>query len=214
MKLKQQTKPFAFFILLFITLGLSPISQAAGKLLPPQQVIDNTSNRLKAKLQRPDFANNQEKIHQFIDQEIFKQIDFYRMSALVLGKHWKKASKEQKLQFTKEFKTLLVRTYAAAFTTQFKEWTIHYLPLKLKDDAKKATVKTQILQPGQQPVNVDYYMATRKGAWKVYDLKIEGISLVITNRNTFNNMVKKNGSLDAVIAELSRKNKKRQELNS
>jgi len=202
------------FLLMFfcLTLGVPLTSQAASQLLPPQRVIENTSNKLKAKLQDPEFANNPKKINSFIDKEIFKKIDFYRMSSLVLGKHWRTASKEQKQKFTREFKTLLVRTYAAAYTSQFKEWTIHYLPLKLPDGAKKATVKTQIIQPGKQPVNVDYYMATRKGEWKVFDIKIEGISLVITNRNTFNTMVKQKGSLDAVIAELSRKNKKHKQL--
>jgi phospholipid transport system substrate-binding protein len=214
MTIKQESGSIYFAMMFFMLIGLSSTAIAASNLLPPQKVIDNTSSKLKAKLNDPNFAGNQQKLNQYIDKEIFKQIDFYRMSALVLGKHWKTASKEQKQSFTREFKTLLVRTYSAAFTKQFKEWTIHYLPLKMKDGAKKATVKTQIIQPSQQPVSVDYYMAIRKGQWKVYDLKIEGISLVITNRNTFNSMVKKTGSLDAVIAELSKKNKKQLELNS
>ena len=213
MKFNQHTKTF-IIVLFFLTLGISPVSNAAGKLLAPQKVIESTSNKLKAKLQDESFANNRQKVTQFIDKEIFTYVDFYRMSSLVLGKHWRTASKQQKQLFTREFKKLLVRTYSSAFTEQFKEWTIHYLPLKLKENAKKTTVKTQLLQPGLQPVNVDYYMAVRKGEWKVYDMKIEGISLVITNRNTFNSLVKRKGSLDAVISELSKKNKSNQELSS
>lgn len=214
MKFKRQSGFLWLTSMLLLVSSFSSPVFSAGNLLPPQLVIEDTSNLLKEKLRDPSFANDPKKINAFIDREIFRLVDFYRMSALVLGKHWKAASKEQKIRFTKEFKTLLVRTYAAAFTGQFKEWTIHYLPLKLKDGAKKATVKTQIIQPSQQPVSVDYYMATRKNQWKIYDLKIEGISLVITNRNTFNNMVKRNGSLDAVIAELTKKNNKQEELSS
>ena len=78
MKFSQHTKTF-IIVLFFFSLGISPVSNAAGKLLPPQKVINDTSNKLKEKLQDESFANDRKKVSQFIDKEIFTYVDFYRM---------------------------------------------------------------------------------------------------------------------------------------
>ncbi|MEN8261743.1 MAG: ABC transporter substrate-binding protein, partial [Pseudomonadota bacterium] len=132
-------------------------------------------------------------------------VDFNRVSALVLGKNWKKASGDQKARFKKEFKALLIRTYAAAFT-EYASWKIRYIPLRMRPDDKKVVVKTEILQPGARPVAVNYRMINKKGDWKVYDIIIEGISLVTNYRTTFKNEVAKSGSLDSVIERLADRN--------
>ena len=201
------------FLILSVLIGFSKIS-IADDLNPPQQIIHDLSKKLKEQLKNPEFAKDTQQITEFVEREVFPHVDSFRMSALILGKHWRTATKEQKIKFTHEFRELLVRTYSSAFTTQFQEWTVNYLPSRLKAGDKKTTVKTHILQPGKQPVNVDYYMALRDNKWKVYDLKIEGISMVITNRNTFSDMIRRNGSLDAVIAEITKKNKSNAQLNS
>jgi phospholipid transport system substrate-binding protein len=100
---------------------------------------------------------------------------------------------------------LLVRTYSRAFV-EFKDWSVRFLPYKLKAGEKKVIVKTQILQPGIQPLAVNYRMILTKGDWKVYDIMIEGVSLVTNYRTSIKNEVKKFGSLSAVIDELARKN--------
>ncbi len=179
---------------------------ASAKLQAPQQVIEKTSRVLLDKLKDPEFANNKSKIRGFVDKEIFPNIDTVRMSALVLGKHWRKASKQQKKQFITTFKNLLVNTYSTTFTEQFDNWTIKYLPLKLKNSDTKTTVKTIVSQPSKADAKIDYSMILRNGQWKIYDLKVEGISLVISNRETFSHMIKEYGSLDTVIAKLKAKN--------
>jgi phospholipid transport system substrate-binding protein len=205
---------FFYYVVFSLFLGFSTVLTANASLAPPQKIIFDLSEKLKQKLKEPDFAQNPNRVAEYIKQELFPHVDAFRMSALVLGKHWRTATKQQKLEFTREFRDLQVRTYSSAFTTQFQDWTIKFLPLNLKESAKKAVVKTHILQPGKPPVNVDYYMAKRKGQWKIYDVKIEGISMVITNRNTFSEMIKQKGSLDAVIAELKKKNQSNASLNS
>ncbi len=207
---------FRFFYLLAFSLilGFSTVLTANASLAPPQKIIQDLSEKLKNKLKEPGFAQDPNRVAEYIKQELFPHVDAFRMSALVLGKHWRNATKDQKLEFTREFRDLQVRTYSSAFTTQFQDWSIKFLPLKLKEGAKKTVVKTHILQPGKPPVSVDYYMALRKGQWKIYDVKIEGISMVITNRNTFSEMIKQKGSLDAVIAELRKKNQSNANLNS
>ncbi len=205
---------FFYFVAFSLFLGFSTVLTANASLAPPQKIIHDLSEKLKQKLKEPDFAQDPNRVAEYIKQELFPHVDAFRMSALVLGKHWRTATKEQKLEFTREFRDLQVRTYSSAFTTQFQDWNIKFLPLKLKEGAKKTVVKTHILQPGKPPVSVDYYMAKRKGQWKIYDVKIEGISMVITNRNTFSEMIKQKGSLDAVIAELKKKNHSNASLNS
>lgn len=178
---------------------------ATEKLLAPQLVIENTSQALLSKLQDPDFASNKTEIRSFVDTTIFPNVDTVRMSALVLGKHWRKASKQQKKQFIAAFKNLLVATYTTTFTEQFQNWTIEYQPLKLKAGDKTTAVKTKVKQSGKPESKIDYSMVRRNDQWKIYDIKVEGISLVISNRESFSQMIKDSGSLDAVIAQLEAK---------
>ena len=202
-----QLLPRTLFLGFFLLLS-TQATAATEKLLAPQLVIDNTSRALLGKLQDPVFASNKAEIHNFVDEAIFPNVDTVRMSALVLGKHWRKASKQQKKQFIVAFKNLLVNTYSTTFTEQFNDWTIDFLPLKLKTGDKTTTVKTIVSQAGKADAKIDYSMVLRNDQWKIYDLKVEGISLVISNRETFSQMIKDSGSLDTVIAELEAKNKK------
>jgi len=202
-----QLLPRTLFLGFFLLLS-TQATAATEKLLAPQLVIDNTSRALLGKLQDPGFASNKAEIHNFVDEAIFPNVDTVRMSALVLGKHWRKASKQQKKQFIVAFKNLLVNTYSTTFTEQFNDWTIDFLPLKLKTGDKTTTVKTIVSQAGKADAKIDYSMILRNDQWKIYDLKVEGISLVISNRETFSQMIKDSGSLDTVITELETKNKK------
>jgi phospholipid transport system substrate-binding protein len=196
-----------FILLSCLFLFASHTIAATENLLAPQKIIDNTSQMLLAKLTDPHFANNKAEIRTFVDKNIFPNVDTVRMSALVLGKHWRKASKQQKKQFIAAFKNMLVNTYSSTFTEQFKNWTIQYLPLKLKANDKKILVKTKVQQTGKPESSIDYSMILHNGQWKIYDIKVEGISLVISNRTSFSQMIKETGSLDNVIAQLQEKNK-------
>ncbi len=202
-KLLPTTLLFGFFLLISTN-----VSAATENLQAPQRVIEETSDALLGKLKEPSFASNKTEIRAFIDKEIFPNVDTIRMSALVLGKHWRKASKQQKKQFIAAFKNLLVNTYATTFTEQFNHWTIDYLPLKLKGSDKKTNVRTIVSQPGKANAKIDYAMVLRNDQWKIYDFKVEGISLVISNRETFNQMIRESGSLDSVIAKLEAKNQR------
>jgi len=131
--------------------------------------------------------------------------DFDKISSLVLGKLWKTATPDEKERFKQEFQTLLVRTYSRAFV-EFKDWSIRYLPIEMESGATKVIVKTEVLQPGLQPVAVNYRMLQSNGEWKAYDIMIEGVSLVTNYRTTFTNEVQTKGSLNAVIDGLAKRN--------
>ena len=124
---------------------------------------------------------------------------------MVLGKNWTKATPEQKTAFQNEFRTLLIRTYATALS-KYKNQTIEYKPLRLAEGATTASVKTAIVQPGGQPIAVDYSLEKQADAWKVYDIVIEGVSLVTNYRGQFAQEIRQNG-LDSLIKKLADKNK-------
>lgn len=150
-------------------------------------------------------AGNQQKIFALAEEKILPNFNFDRVSRLVLGKNWTKATPEQKTAFQNEFRSLLLRTYATALS-KYKNQVIEYKPLRLEDGATSATVKTAILQPGGQPVAVDYALEKQADAWKVYDIVIEGVSLVTNYRGQFAQEIRQSG-LDSLIKKLADKNK-------
>ena len=201
MKIKQ----YRILSLLLVLSALMPFSLNAAELLPPQQAIYDASTQLRERLKDKAAINDFAKIAEFVNEIIYPHTDFDRISALVLGKLWKTASLEERENFKREFQTLLVRTYSRAFV-EFKEWSVRFLPLQMENGATKVIVKTEVLQPGIQPIGVDYRMLFSQGNWKAYDIMIEGVSLVTNYRSTFSNEVQTKGSLSAVIDGLAKRN--------
>jgi phospholipid transport system substrate-binding protein len=150
-------------------------------------------------------AGNQQKIFALAEEKILPNFDFDRVCRMVLGKNWKAASPEQQAAFQKEFRSLLLRTYATALG-KYRNQVIEYKPLRAEPDAKNVSVKTQILQPGGQPIAVDYSLVKVDNGWKVYDIVIESVSLVTNYRSQFSNEIRTNG-LDSLNKKLAEKNK-------
>lgn len=150
-------------------------------------------------------AGNQQKIFALAEEKILPNFDFDRVCRMVLGKNWKAATPEQQAVFQKEFRSLLLRTYATALG-KYRNQVIEYKPMRAEPDAKNVSVKTQILQPGGQPIAVDYSLVRVDGGWKVYDIVIESVSLVTNYRSQFSNEIRTNG-LDSLNKKLAEKNK-------
>lgn len=150
-------------------------------------------------------AGNPQKVAQLVETKVLPHFNFQRMTQLAVGRNWRQASPEQQRALTEEFKTLLVRTYTSAFT-QYRNQTVDYRPLRMAPADTDVVVKSLIKQPTGQPIAIDYSMEKLAGAWKVYDVKIEGISLVENYRNTFNNEIQR-GGVDGLIRSLGDKNK-------
>src|SRR5688572_10779196 len=127
------------------------------------------------------------------------------MTQLAVGRNWRQATPDQQKVLVEEFKTLLVRTYAVAFT-QYRNQTVDYRPVRMTPADTDVVVKSFIKQPTGQPVAVDYSMEKAGQTWKVYDVKIEGISLVENYRNTFNGEIQR-GGVDGLIKSLQNKNR-------
>lgn len=151
-------------------------------------------------------AGNQKKMLELVDAKVLPHFNFERMTKLAVGKAWKTATPEQKQSLQSEFRILLVRTYTKAFTS-YRDQTVEVRPLKLDAATTEVTVKTEIVKPGaQQPILVDYDLEKTPNGWKVYDLTVEGVSLVTSYRGTFADQVQQTG-IDGLIKTLVDKNK-------
>ncbi len=192
-----------FFMLL---LGLLPISKVPAEALQsPQQVIQSVSDTLQKKLQDKVFSQNFAQVVHYVNSVIEPHADFDKIAPLVLGKHWNTAAASEQERFKREFQILLVRAYSRAFV-EYSNWTINYQSQEIAKDATKVMVRTKVLQPSLQPVEVNYRMFLKDGEWKVYDIIIEGVSLVTNYRSTFDEDIRKKGSLVAVIDSLAIRN--------
>ena len=190
--MRNPTKQYAVFGLFFtMLLSLMPAAEGiADELQPPQQVIQSVSSQLQQKMRDKSFTKNFAQVTQYVDNVIDPHTDFDKIAPLVLGKHWKTATTGEQERFKHEFQTLIVRTYSRAFV-EYNDWTMRFMPIEMSDDATKVIVKTEVLQPGQQPVDVSYRMFLSKGEWKVYDIMIGGVSLVTNYRSTFSEEIQK-----------------------
>jgi phospholipid transport system substrate-binding protein len=187
-------------------LALLPMAKvAAGGLQAPQQVIQNISEQLRQRLQDKAFTRDFAQVTRFVDGVIQPHADFDVIAPLVLGKHWKTAAPTERERFKHEFRTLLVRSYSRAFV-EYHNWTLRFQPSDADAGGKKVVVKSEVLQPGQKPVQVNYRMFQGKGGWKVYDIIIEGVSLVTNYRSSFSEDIQKKGSLAALIDSLAKRN--------
>ena len=173
----------------------------------PDALVKSTAEDVLAvvKTDKDIQAGNQSKIFALAEEKILPNFNFDRVSRLVLGKAWSKASPEQKEAFQQEFRSLLLRTYATALS-KYRNQTIEYKPFRAQPDETDVKVKTQILQQGGQPVAVDYSLEKSGDSWKVYDITIEGVSLVTNYRGQFNNEIRQ-GGLDGLIQKLAAKNR-------
>ncbi|MES2771080.1 MAG: ABC transporter substrate-binding protein [Pseudomonadota bacterium] len=140
-----------------------------------------------------------------VENKVLPNFNFQRMTALAMGRDWNKATPQQKERLAEEFKTLLMRTYSNALTS-YKNQTVVYKPTKLKGDESDVVVRTEIVQPGNKAIPLDYAVVKQGNDWKIYDVLVSGISLVTNYRETFSREIRSNG-IDGLIEMLANKNK-------
>lgn len=174
---------------------------------PDELVRRTTSDVLNIIKADKDLASGDtRKIVLLAEEKVLPNFDFARMTQLAVGRAWRDASDAQKESLTREFRTLLVRTYSTSLT-QYRNQVIEVKPSKLAVGDTETVVKTQINQPGGQPIPIDYSMAKTEKGWKAYDIVVDGVSLVTNYRSTFGEEVRKSG-IDGLIKVLSDRNAK------
>ena len=192
-------------VVLLSTLLLIPVTWAAETR--PDTLVEETAQEVLAIIKRDKDiqSGNKAKILNLVKSKILPHFNFTRMTRLAMGKNWSKASPQQKKELEKEFRTLLVRTYYKALAV-YSDHTIKVSPVKNMAGKTDATVKTEIIQSHGQPVSIDYSMEKIKSAWKVYDITVAGISLVINYRGSFNSKVR-SGGVEGLLKALNKKNR-------
>ncbi len=142
---------------------------------------------------------------ELVDAKVIPHFNFAHMTALAVGKEWRKASPQQQQQLTAEFKTLLVRTYSNALTS-YKNQRVIFKPFRMNPGDSDVQVRTEVDQPGNKPVQLDYNLEKLDAGWKVYDVNVAGISLVTNYREQFGQEIR-NGGIDGLIKTVAAKNK-------
>ncbi len=202
-------KPYFGMAILLSTLLLAPTTWAT-EISPdtsPDILVDHTAQEILAiiKKDKEIQSGNKAKILALVESKILPHFNFTRMTRLAMGKNWRKATPQQKREIVKEFRTLLVRTYYKALSL-YSDHTIKVTPLKPLAGATDATVKTQVIQSHGQPVPINYSMGKTSNGWKVYDVTVAGISLIINYRGSFNSQIRK-GGVEGLLNTLAEKNR-------
>lgn len=179
---------------------------AYAEVIAPDVLIKNTVQEVTAviKQDKDIQAGNQKKIVALVDAKVLPHFDFQRMTQLAVGRYWRTASPEQRQALVTQFRDMLVRTYTKVFTV-YRDQTIEVKPLRSAPGDTEVTINTVISKPGSQPTLVDYEMKMSADGWKVFDISIEGVSMVMSYRGTFASQIQQDG-IDGLIRTLSDKN--------
>lgn len=173
----------------------------------PDQLAKSTTQEVLAilKADKDIQGGNVQKVYDLVEAKVLPHFDFNRMTQLAVGRYWNAANPRQKQALVKEFRALLVRTYATSLTA-FSNQTIDFKPFSMKPDETEVTVQTEVKQPGGKPIPINYDMHKTPFGWKVYDVSIDGVSLVINYRSSFANTIRQSG-IDGLISMMEAKSK-------
>lgn len=201
-------KAIVALLMLFSMIGMSSFA-VAEEMPVPQALVKASSDKMmkslrdnKAQLEAdPDF------IYGLVTDVLMPHFDFEKMSKLALGKNWRGLSEAQQVRFTEEFRLLLIRTYSTAML-EYSDQEIRFLPFRDDVKTKRVQVDMDIIQKGGPaiPMSLSLYQ-NKNDDWKVYDVKIDGISLVTNYRSTFATEIRNDG-VDNLIERLASKNEK------
>lgn len=193
----------SFLLLLALLLGSNAPLALAANDTPPDVLARTTTQEVLAILKRDKSiqSGNQARVYQLVEAKILPNFDFNRMTQLALGKNWPRATAKQKQDLVTEFRNLLVRTYSGSLTA-FTDQTVEFKPLTMMPGDTDVTVRSEIRQPGGQPIPIDYSMYKTAFGWKVYDVTIDSVSLVTNYRASFANTIRQQG-IDGLIKTLA-----------
>ena len=144
------------------------------------------------------------KIIALVDAKVMPHVNFQRMTASAVGRHWRAATPEQQKRLQDEFKVLIVRTYAGALT-QVKDQTVQLKPFRAAAEDSEVVVRTEVRGKGE-PIQLDYRLEKATGGWKIYDVNVLGVWLVEQYKSSFAQEIGA-GGVDGLIAKLAERNK-------
>ena len=173
----------------------------------PDRMIERISSEVLEKIKSDGElqAGESKKLNELIDSTVMPHVDFRRMTALAVGRNWRTATPEQQKQLMAEFRTLLIRTYSGALSS-VGEQKVRMRPLRANPQDTDVIVRSEVLQPRGEPVQLDYRMMKANDGWKIYDVNVLGVWLVETYRTQFAQEVSA-GGIEGLLRSLSEKNR-------
>lgn len=186
--------------------ALIPATASVAALGQPNAFVEDLSNKMLNQLKADPKAKSGDlnRISDMVETTLMPNVDFERMTALSVGRPWRTATPEQKQQLMAEYKKLLIRTYSGAFSSITNQ-TIQMKPFRGEVKQDDVLVRSEVVQPGGEPLQLDYRLEQNGGNWQVYDVNVAGVWLVQTYRNQFSQQVA-SGGIDGLIKSLAEKN--------
>ncbi len=196
MKHLFQSLFLCFGLMSFLPAQANPDAENLAK-----STVDKVLQVIRA--EKSAFEADPSKLYALVDDVVLPNFDFERMAKLVLAQNWNAANDDQKARFIKEFRALIVRTYARSLL-DYTDQEVKFLPSRSEDD-RRVTIRTEVVKPGtSKAIPIDYDMYLPSAQWKVYDVKVDGVSLVMNYRSSYAEEIRKNG-LDGLISQLKTK---------
>lgn len=173
----------------------------------PDALIRNVTEEVLAAIREDKAiqAGDARRIAALVDAKILPHFDFRRTTQIAVGAAWRRATPEQQEALTREFKALLVRTYSSALAA-YRDQSIEVLPLRAKPGDTEVTVRSRVRRTGAEPVLIEYDMEKHDAAWKVFDIRVAGVSLVATYRTSFAEEIRNRG-IEGLLSTLAAKNR-------
>jgi phospholipid transport system substrate-binding protein len=194
------------YSILLLALALAAPGLRAQETDPNAMLQSITLEVIAAMKQERDLhGGNQKQSASLVETKVLPLIDFSRMTRTAVARNWRLATPEQQAALTTEFRTLLVRTYSSALST-YRDQVIEFRGMRTAPADTEVTVKSVVKQSGTAPIAMDYDMEKTPAGWKIYDIKVAGVSLVTTYRDSFSERIRDDG-VDGLIKALEEKNR-------
>ena len=201
-------KLFGKFFSLALTVAALALPGAVMAQEGPQELVKRISEEVLAiaKADKDIQSGNQKRVLEVVEEKILPYVDFQRMTTLAAGRYWRQATPEQQKQLVTEFRRLLVYTYSGAIA-QIRDQRLDFKPMRGSPSDNEVEVRSQVVQPRGEPIQLDYRLEKTADGWKIYDMNILGAWLVETYRGNFSSEINRNG-IDGLIKALDERNKK------
>jgi phospholipid transport system substrate-binding protein len=198
-------KPPSLLVSALLVALVTPL--ALAEETAPDALVRSISEEVIAAIRqdKDTQAGDPRKIAELVEAKILPHFDFRHTTQIAMGVHWRRATPEQQEQLTREFRALLVRTYSGALAG-YSDQVIEFRPLRAQPGDTEVTVRSQVRRSGAEPIAIEYDLEKTGSAWKVFDIRVAGISLAATYRSAFAEEVRNHG-IDGLISLLSSKNR-------
>lgn len=178
-----------------VVLGIGMLAQpVVAQDLPANEFVEKFSNEVLAEIKsrKQELVSDPKKLDALIDQKVMPNVNFRKMTQLVVGRPWREATPEQREEITKEFRTLLVKTYSGALS-QVGDQTLQVDRLRARPEDKDVVVNSRVLQKGAPPIDLAYRVEKKDGKWQIYDLSVLGLWLVDSYKAQFGPVLANSG---------------------